>query len=365
LKGNSYGDFMLNPNLPAVAPVLSSGEWQKFERVGGWIALLGVFTSMFGLSWDIQWHADVGPDTFWTVPHLFVYAGAALTGFATLTVVLLASQVARKLERRDWIPVLGGMFHAPVGFVIAGFGAFGFLMFGFFDQWWHTIYGFDAILGSPPHVGLFISLIASMIGCILIYGTGRQPRPLELVVGMVVMLTFSVPVGFATLLELGWTIFALILPALLIVWGMMFAVSVSRNPWMASWVGLAFAVVRESWQVLFPIFTQAYADSLGLSLRDFNTGVQFTPTYMPMLAPLSGLLMTGLIWLGQSRAWTPLPVLLVAGTLAAVILYITYIITSTEVMLMAAPTGALAAWLGWQFGVIMRHINEPRAAQET
>ena len=353
---------MVTQRTLTAAPRLSSLEWQRFETTGALLALLGVFTSFFGLSWDIQWHADVGPDTFWTVPHLFVYAGAALTGFACLAVVLLASQASRRLERPDWIPVLG-MFRAPVGFVLAGFGAFGFLTSGVFDQWWHTAFGFDAVLSSPPHVGLFFGNTASMIGCVLIFATGLRMRPLAMAVAIAVTLGFSVPIFVATAFEVNWAIVALALPAFLVPLGMAFAASATRQPAMAFWVAAAFTLFRWAFWFLFPVITKAYADSLGLSLRDFNDGTPQIPLLMPIMAPVSGLVMTGLMVLGQARGWRPQPVMLAAGAVSGVLLYVAYLLGDPFAMALAVPVGAFAAWLGWQLGVVVRHTEGNVAAE--
>jgi hypothetical protein len=339
---------------------ISSLEWQRFEQIGAWVTLLGVFTTLFGLSWDIQWHSDVGPDTFWTVPHLFVYAGAALTGVACLTVVLLCTQTSRQQSRRDWVRVLG-VFYAPIGFVVAGFGAFGFLSFGFFDQWWHTVFGFDAVLSSPPHIGLLLSNIMSVVGCALIYGIGSQPRRLETVLAVMVALGFSLPIMMATVGELGWIPLFLGLPALLLPFGMAYAASVSRNLWLAFYTMLAFAVFRWVCWFLFPVITQAYADSLGLALRDTTDGTPQIPYLMPMLAPVAGLLFAGVLHLAKRRGWRPIPTLLLVGGLSGVVLYLDgALIPPLEqplLLLVAGLVGALGAWWGWQSGVVMRNIH--------
>lgn len=339
---------------------ISSLEWQRFEQVGAWFTLLGVFTTLFGLSWDIQWHADVGPDTFWTVPHLFVYAGAAITGVACLTVVLLCTQTQRQLERRDWVRVFG-VFHAPIGFIVAGFGAFGFLLFGFFDQWWHTVFGFDAVLSSPPHIGLLLSNVMSVVGCAIIYGIGKQQRPLETVLALMVALGFSLPILMATVAEIGWIPLFLGLPALLLLFGMAFAASVSRNVWLAFYTMLAFGAFRWVCWFLFPIITKAYADSLGWALRDGSEGIPQVPYLMPVLAPVAGLLFAGLLHFAKTKGWKPTPVVALGGALAAVVLYLDgALIPPLEqplLLLIAFVLGALGSCWGWQSGVVMRHIH--------
>ena len=59
----------------------------------------GTLISLIGLTWDIQWHSDVGPDTFFTLPHLFLYAGSAFSGLASLVVVdLIKDEPDRQLR---------------------------------------------------------------------------------------------------------------------------------------------------------------------------------------------------------------------------------------------------------------------------
>lgn len=341
---------------------LSRLEWKRFEQIGSWLVLLGVFATVFGLSWDVQWHSDVGPDTFWTLPHLFVYSGAALTGGACLAVVLLCTMVARGARQLDWIPIFGGLFFAPVGFVVAGFGAFGFLSFGVFDQWWHTIFGFDVTLASPPHVGLIFSDILSTVGCVLIFVRGRHVEGFRMVLATALALCFTLPFLIATLFELGLELPAIGMSALLLPLGMAFVVSTSRNPWAAFAMTLMLSAFRWLCMILFPVMTRAYADSLGWSLRDGVNGVPGIPALLPVLAPVAGLVV-GLIlvaWKARGRAVT-LGVLL-AGLIAAPILYADSSLIPMKdsgwmTLFPLALVGVLGAWLGWQLGVVARHAN--------
>ncbi|PWK85680.1 hypothetical protein C8D88_106308 [Lentzea atacamensis] len=123
------------------------------------LVLGGTLLSLVGLTWDIQWHSDVGPDTFFTMPHLFLYAGSALSGLASLVVVLMTTADAKRDRTVD--PIVGGRavgvfgrtFAAPVGYLISGTGAALFLVYGLWDQWWHGLYGFDAVIDSPRTSG--------------------------------------------------------------------------------------------------------------------------------------------------------------------------------------------------------------------
>src|SRR5207249_11439951 len=45
-----------------------------------WCAALGVTSAYIGGYWDISWHRSIGRDTFWSAPHLAIYACGLLAG---------------------------------------------------------------------------------------------------------------------------------------------------------------------------------------------------------------------------------------------------------------------------------------------
>ncbi|WP_424187362.1 hypothetical protein ACOBQX_06000 [Actinokineospora sp. G85] len=172
------------------------------------LALLsGSLLTLIGLTWDVQWHTDVGPDTFFTLPHLFLYAGSALAGLSSLGVVLAATAAQRAGRGLDPavggrpVAVLRGVFAAPVGHLVAGSGAASFLLYGLWDQWWHGLYGFDAVIDSPPHIGLLLSVMATMVGTVMVFAAAKDQRWGQ--VGTVVSL--GVLAAFSTIVVLGLT----------------------------------------------------------------------------------------------------------------------------------------------------------------
>jgi hypothetical protein len=335
-------------------------EWQRFERIGAWAILIGVFTTLFGLSWDVQWHSDVGPDTFWTLPHIFVYTGAALTGAAALTVVLLCT-FAKEQRRAGWIPVFG-FFYAPIGFIVAGFGAFGFLLFGLFDQYWHLIFGFDVTISSPPHLGLILSDVLSMVGCALIFVRGKQANTLGISIATALAIAFSLPFMIAIFNDFGFDIPLLGLQAVLIPLGMLFVVSSTRQPYAALVMAVVLVLFRWMCELIFPSITLAYAESLGLSLRDDASNRPELPMLIPVLSPIAGVIVMGLLTFWKTRALPILSGVLLSGAIAAPILYLdsSLIPMQGETALLLIPftlVGAISAWLGWQLGVVARNAN--------
>jgi len=162
--------------------------------------LAGALTSLVGLTWDIQWHSDVGPDTFFTLPHLFLYSGSAVAGLASLAVVLAVTGAQRSGRPVDpalggpHVRVLGGTFAAPVGYLLAGTGAASFLLYGLWDLWWHGLYGFDAVIDSPPHIGLLLSVMITMAGAVVVFAAAMPQRwgTVGTVVALAVVLAFGV-----------------------------------------------------------------------------------------------------------------------------------------------------------------------------
>lgn len=342
------------------ATPISSLEWQRFERIGAWSVLLGVFITLFGLSWDVQWHTEVGPDTFWTLPHIFVYAGAALTGAAALTVVLLCTMLSRQTKQAGWIPVFG-FFYAPIGFIIAGFGAFGFLLFGLFDQWWHTIFGFDVSISSPPHLGLILSDVLSMVGCALIFVRGRKTQTIGISIATGLAIAFSLPFMIAIFSDFNLTIPLLGFQALLIPLGMLFVVSSTRQPWAALLMAVVLVGFRYLCELIYPSITLAYAESLGWSLRDGASNRPELPMLIPVLSLVAGVLVSGIMAFWKARGLPMLGGLVLSGGLAAPVLYLdSSLIPISENALFLLPVavvGALSAWLGWQLGVVARNAN--------
>jgi len=130
-----------------------------------------------GLAWDIRWHGAVGRDDFWTPPHLLIYSGVALAGLLCLAMVLQTS-VRRwrgdpSLDEANTV-TLFGVFHAPLGFAIAGFGLATLLFAAPFDNYWHELYGIDVALWAPFHLMGLIGGGTAGLGAI--YASAAEAR---------------------------------------------------------------------------------------------------------------------------------------------------------------------------------------------
>jgi hypothetical protein len=134
------------------ARLVRERHWRLFAGA----ALVAMQTlAAVGLAWDIQWHRWLGRDAFLTPPHLIIYTGVVGAGLTCIIVVLVETQ-------RYWRRVPGvddtstvsllGIFHAPLGFFLAGFGALTMALAAPFDNYWHQLYGVDVTLWSPFHM---------------------------------------------------------------------------------------------------------------------------------------------------------------------------------------------------------------------
>ena len=327
----------------------------------------GALLSLVGLTWDIQWHSDVGPDTFFTMPHLFLYAGSAVSGLASLVVVLLTTANAKR--HKDIDPIVGGRavgvfgrtFAAPVGYLISGTGAALFLVYGLWDQWWHGLYGFDAVIDSPPHIGLLLSISITMVGAVMVFAVAREQRwgtygailaaGALLVFSMVTSLGLrAVPGSLVNPVSVGTAFFSV----MILFTG---AHALNRRGGALA-VGVTVAVMQALFWWFSPWAAEVYADATGLPLRDYVDGIPAMPNMITMclivVAVAVELLHRLPVWVPGAAggaiiaACAPLQRLLTYG----VPFHVTGKYLATIVV--AAAFGALAALLGRRFGHMLR-----------
>ncbi|WP_233158105.1 hypothetical protein [Actinokineospora bangkokensis] len=336
--------------------------------------LLGSLITLVGLTWDVQWHTDVGPDTFFTLPHLFLYAGSAIAGLASLTAVLAATAAQR--AGRDPDPVAGGVpvavlgvFKAPVGHLVAGCGAASFLVYGLWDLWWHSLYGFDAVIESPPHIGLLLSVMATMVGTAVVFAAAFEHRWGK--VGLVVSL--GALAAFSTIVVLGLTSvdgpFEAVYTAMawLVVMLVVTAGGFARKAGLMVWVAAALGVVQLVGWWFSPWAARVYAESVGLPVRDYVRGVPVMPALMPMLLiPVALLLELFAARARRGAGWAPVVGGGVAGAVLAGVqgvqdsLVYGYRVQVAQLLPNAVAglvVGLLAGFLGWRFGRMLRAAN--------
>ncbi|GAA3753284.1 hypothetical protein [Streptomyces tremellae] len=348
--------------------------------------LAGTLTSLLGISWDIQWHNDVGPDTFFTLSHLMLYAGSAIAGITSLAMVLVATAAQRAGRSADHLTggrpvrVFGGVFRAPLGYLVAGTGAALFLLFGLLDLWWHSLYGFDAVLDSPPHIGLFVSISITMTGSVIVFAASRDTAwgRNGLILSIPVLITFS-PIttrafGAIPLPVEPELLGNILLSTLLLIMGTL-VIGRART-------ALAIGVTLGATQLVLwwfsPWAAHAYAHATGLPLRDnLSDEAPELPSDIPMFMLLAAATAAALLWLGRKRGWSGRVAPQIMGAGAGTVLGATLPVQSTllegspldmadllTTTAAGAVTGVLAGFLAARLAVLLREHSTAPAVKD-
>jgi hypothetical protein len=113
-------------------------------------AAIAAGAGLFSAYWDDAWHTTVGRDSALIPPHLLLYALIVFVG------LVLAVWGVRVLWH--WRS-LRTLLRAP-GFALAASAAAATVVAAPADAFWHTAFGRDAVLWSPPHL---LSVIATIV----------------------------------------------------------------------------------------------------------------------------------------------------------------------------------------------------------
>jgi hypothetical protein len=328
------------------------------QVVGAWLLLVGFVSLWLGVAWDGQWHVDVGPDTFFTAPHLMFYFGTALIGLTSLVVVLRGQRDAGSA-----VKVLG--LRAPLPFLVAGLGAAGHLTYGAADLWWHTIYGFDLLESTPSHLSLQLAMQIQAIGAIMAFAALRETRS-----GLWGLAIAGAGGVAASSILLDGSVFgvklAVIAGGAIAAWTLSMIAGVTRSEWWVAALGLAFAAVHVASYLFPPWATQLYADGIGQPVRDNALGVPLVALAMPLIFPVVALLGAMVVRVARRREISPPTVMTglgaAVGLLAAI--YMTLVDSPGSPLLsvvVITAFGALGGRFGWQCAAMMRRLK-PREA---
>ncbi len=128
-------------------------------------AVLSAASIVTGLIWDISWHMTIGRDSQFSSPHLLIYFGGLLGGLGG-GYQMFANTFSKNPSIKDRTVRFWG-FRAPLGALFAVWGALAMATSAPMDDWWHTAYGLDVKILSPPHALLAIGLITLVIGSMI------------------------------------------------------------------------------------------------------------------------------------------------------------------------------------------------------
>ncbi|GAA3845246.1 hypothetical protein GCM10022243_09460 [Saccharothrix violaceirubra] len=329
------------------------------EVVGAWLLLAGFAALWLGVAWDGQWHVDVGPDTFFTAPHLMFYFGTALIGTTSLVVVLGG-------RRSDGAVRVFG-FHAPPAFLVAGLGAAGHLVYGAADLWWHTIYGFDILESTPSHLSLQLAMHVQAVGVTMAFAALRTTTSGRW--GLVLAGAFGVGSG-AILLD--GAVFGVKLGMLALggiaAWTVCAVMGITRSVRWAFALASAFLVVQAATFLFPPVVTGLYADGIGQPIRDDALGIPLVALAMPVAFPVVAALAAGVVSFARKRYPRPDLAMAVAGAVVGLGAALPRVImdddSANAVLGVVAVTvlGAVAGRFGWPCAVLMRRLGPKEVA---
>lgn len=161
-----------------------------------WACAAAVTSVAIGGHWDIAWHRAIGRDEFWTPPHIAIYSCGVLAGVACAWLILRTSFFGG--DRAGTVSIWG--LRAPLGAFIIAWGGTMMLTSAPFDDWWHSAYGLDTKILSPPHMLLVAGILSVKAGTLLLImgamnrSASRALNWLFLYVGAMMLVTLSVSV---------------------------------------------------------------------------------------------------------------------------------------------------------------------------
>ncbi len=130
-----------------------------------WMSVLAVTSAMVGVHWDISWHRSIGRDAFLTPAHIAIYMCGVLAGISC-GYLILSTTFGNSPLRQTSVNVWG--FRGPLGAFIAAWAGFVMLTSAPFDDWWHSAYGLDVKILSPPHMVLALGMIGVEFGALIL-----------------------------------------------------------------------------------------------------------------------------------------------------------------------------------------------------
>jgi len=131
-----------------------------------WCAALAVTSAYVGGYWDIAWHRSIGRDTFWSAPHMAIYACGILAGISA-GYLIFSTTFGRNTEHKDVSVRIWGL-SGPLGAFICAWGGVAMLASAPFDDWWHNAYGLDVRIISPPHMVLAAGFFGIEFGTVML-----------------------------------------------------------------------------------------------------------------------------------------------------------------------------------------------------
>jgi len=293
-----------------------------------------------------------------------LYSGLGGAGLVTLCIILIDSyRYARHRPGVDDSSTthVFWLFHAPLGFILLGFGALTDLLAAPFDNYWHELYGIDVTLWSPFHIMGTIGGVLAGIGSVFILASEaahERDYPGHRFLGLngpewgaIVQLAAFVEVALPALTAFTpLTIGSLSLPTYPLI--LVFAGSgcIAAVALLTHKRGAATLMACVLWleclitQAFIPWALNTFVPLFGQSFRYTGITPHFNTTIalMPILVLLGAMIFDGVIYLRHdthlhaSLRWLWLPAAIFAVFAVIVPSAITHLLISTHAVYMAS-----------------------------
>src|SRR5262245_30334549 len=90
-----------------------------------WCSALAVTSAYVGGYWDISWHRSIGRDTFWSPPHMAIYACGVLAAVASAYLIFSTTFGGTATLRASSVRIWG--LTGPLGAFVAAWGGLAML----------------------------------------------------------------------------------------------------------------------------------------------------------------------------------------------------------------------------------------------
>ena len=131
-----------------------------------WCAALAVTSAYVGGYWDISWHRSIGRDSFWSAPHMAIYACGILAGISSGYLIFTTTFGRGGVLMESSVRIWG--LSGPLGAFVSAWGGVAMLASAPFDDWWHNAYGLDVRIISPPHMVLAAGFFGIELGTVML-----------------------------------------------------------------------------------------------------------------------------------------------------------------------------------------------------
>ncbi len=226
-----------------------------------WSCLVAVISSVIGGAWDISWHESIGRDTFWTTPHILIQLCGVISGLCCGYLSLSTTFQKNSALRAHSISMWG--FRGPMGAFLCAWGGVCMITSAPFDNWWHSAYGLDVKILSPPHVLLALGMTGIRFGTVVLIvsemnrAQGEYRVRLERLLFFAFIFLFGMTIGIAqeyTVRPLMhgarfYLVAALIAP---IIMGAIAAAT--KHPWAATITTAMYTATHLAFTWILPLF---------------------------------------------------------------------------------------------------------------